>query len=109
MNLAKTKKGKGSECSISVKHCLQETPVDKAMTDDTVSMKSAKSRIRKTLKGNCFINKLQRTKWRGSYVLKGLRTYVHQMLCVARVCILIQKNWYLKNRQSGKFVHLWDI
>ena len=31
---------------------LQETPVEKNMTNDTLGMKSAKSRMRKTLKGN---------------------------------------------------------
>ena len=71
---------------------LQETPVEKTITDDTARMKSAKSRIRKTLKGNWFIIKLQRTTWRGNYVLNGLWTYVHQMPCAARVCNLVQKN-----------------
>ena len=71
---------------------LQETSVEKTITDDTARMKSAKSRIRKTLKGNWFIIKLQRTTWRGNYVLNGLWTYVHQMPCAARVCNLVQKN-----------------
>lgn len=31
---------------------LQETPLEKNMTNDTLGIKSAKSRMRKTLKGN---------------------------------------------------------